>query len=395
MTAIDTTATPRDTSAPARVDRTRVAVMTLAHGVNDSYGNCLQTLLPSLTASLGFSLSLAGGMVTAYSITNGFIQPVLGYVADRWATRFMSVVGLAMTATGTALLGLAPHWTVLMVLALLGGLGTAIYHPQAAAMVVAVSGPRRATMMSVYLMGGNIGLALGPFFVALLTDHRGLAATWLLIFPGLMGALMLVQFAPRDWNPAATGRGPGLLSVLKANRSLLVRLFAVVTTRSWAHYTLLALLPFYLKDKGLGETERGLIITLITLAGAFGGVVGGYLADRVMSRRTVIAGSLALSSLFVVPLLYVDGWVRLPFAVLTGATLLGSFAVLTVKGQEIMPQNVGLASGFMLGLTISLGGLFVLPMAWIADNVTGIGPMLNVAIVLPLAAAALALTLPE
>jgi FSR family fosmidomycin resistance protein-like MFS transporter len=75
-------------------------------------------------------------------------------------------------------------------------------------------------------------------------------------------------------------------------------------------------------------------------------------------------------------------------------TLLGSFSVLTVKGQEVLPQNVGLASGFMLGLTISLGGLFVLPMGAVAD-VIGLAPVIHLAVVLPPLAAVMALALPE
>ena len=135
-------------------------------------------------------------------------------------------------------------------------------------------------------------------------------------------------------------------------------------------------------------------MALITLAGAVGGVAGGYIADRWTSRRTVIVGSLLLASGCTFMLLHSDGALRWVWAALTGMTLLGSFAVLTVKGQEVMPKNVGLASGFMLGLTIGLGGLFVLPMGALADQI-GLNPVIHIAVVLPPVAALLARTLPE
>jgi len=375
-------------------DLPRVGLLTLAHLINDSYGNYVAILLPLLRDDLHFSLGLASALVTANTITSGVIQPLLGYVADRWATRLMSVAGILMAAAGASLLGLAPHYLVLVALAILSGLGTAVYHPQAAAMVVAVAGERRATMMSLYLMGGNVGLATGPWLVTLLVEGHGLQATWLMLLPGALGALMLYQFAPRQWSPIPPGSGPPLWTVLRRYRAVLARLLAVVATRSWAHYTLLAFLPLYLRDLGVGASERAGIVFLITFAGAFGGVIGGYLADRWVSRRTVIVGSLVLATGCTLFLLHSDGWVRWLWATLTGMTLLGSFSVLTVKGQEVLPQNVGLASGFMLGLTISLGGLFVLPMGAVAD-VIGLAPVIHLAVVLPPLAAVMALALPE
>jgi MFS transporter, FSR family, fosmidomycin resistance protein len=382
------------TTSERRVDRSRIGVMTLAHGLNDSYGNYVGILIPLLRHDLGLSYALAGAIITANSITSGIIQPLFGYMADKWATRLMSVVGIVLSAVGASMLGLAPHYAVLIGLAALNGLGTAVYHPQAAAMVVAVAGDRKATMMSLYLMGGNIGFALGPLIATWLATGRGLHSTWVAVFPGLIGALFVFRFAPRDWSPATVDRGPSLWLVIKQNRAVLSRLLAVIATRSWAHSSLLAFLPLYLQELGVVSRDRAVLVTLITFAGAFGGLLGGYVADRWFSRRLVIVGSLLLSTVCIALLLHSDGWLRFLWASLTGATLLGSFSVLTVKGQEVMPRNVGLASGIMLGLTISLGGLFVLPMGVLADFV-GVDTVIHIAVILPPIAALLALALPE
>ena len=378
------------------IDVPRIALLTLAHGINDSYGNYVVILLPLLAAPehLDFSLALAGAVVAANTITSGIIQPLLGYLADRWATRMISVAGLLMSGIGAAMLGLAPHYIVLIGLAMLNGFGTAAYHPQAAAMVVAVSGERKASVMSLYLMGGSIGFALGPLIAEGLVGGWGFGATIFAIFPAFLGAGLLYVLAPHNWSPRAPGSGPKLWTVIKQNRAVLSRLLAVVATRSWAHYALMALLPFYLERRGVGSGTRAGVVALITLAGAVGGVFGGYLADRWTSRRTVIMGSLLLASACTLALLHSSGIMLWLWAALTGVTLLGSFSVLTVKGQEILPQNVGLASGIMLGLTISLGGLFVLPMGALAD-VVGLNPVIHIAVLLPPVAALLARALPE
>jgi MFS transporter, FSR family, fosmidomycin resistance protein len=385
----------QSTGEEQRADLPRIGLMTFAHFVNDSYGNYIANLLPLLTVKLAFDKGLAGILVAAYSITSSVIQPALGYLADRLATRMLSVVGLLASAVGAVLMGVAPHYVVLLALAIVSGLGTASYHPQAAAMVVNVAGNRRATMMSLYLLGGNLGFAGGGWLVVWIALNLGWGAVGLLAIPGMLTAALVYFAAPRDWSPNAGQTGPSLGDVIRENRAVLTRLLAVVSIRSWGHTGLMAFLPLYfVEEKGMAEDEASLLITIVLLTGAFGGVIGGYLADNWVKRRTVIVVTLLLAGLFGFLMLEADGVMRWVLAVLTGLNLLGSFSVLTVKGQELLPNNVGLASGFMLGLTIGLGGLFTTPLGFAAEAF-GLSPVLHAVVFLPPLAALLALRLPE
>jgi FSR family fosmidomycin resistance protein-like MFS transporter len=384
------------TETAASPDTRRIGVMTLAHFVNDSYGNYIAVLLPLLRPELGFSLGLAGVLVASYQITSSIVQPALGYVADRFATRVISVFGTMAAAIGASLMGLAPHYVFLLMLAVVSGLGTAAYHPQAAAMVVNVAGRRRATMMSLYLMGGNLGFAVGPALAVWVVERLGWHGMPLLAVPGLLMGGVIYVAAPRNWSPNAGRGGPSLLEVIRRNRVILGRLLAVVGVRSWGQMGLMAFLPtFLVEDKGFTEGAAAVLVMVLLFTGAFGGVIGGWIADnRWASRRTVIVVSLALSGAFGLAMLSVDGALLYVFAVLTGLTLLGSFSVLTVKGQEVLPGNVGLASGFMLGLTIGLGGLGTLPLGFAAEQF-GLSAVVYFAALLPPLAALLALRLPE
>lgn len=380
--------------AGGSVDVPRIGLMTLAHFINDSYGNYLVVLLPLLSERLDFGLGLAGMAVTAYTITSSVVQPVLGYVADRLATRMLSVVGTMLAAVGAAMLGVAPNYIIIVALAALSGLGTAAYHPQAAAMVVSVAGQRRATVMSLYLLGGNIGFAIGPYVAVWVINNVGWGAVPLLAVTGLAMGGVLYLAAPRDWSPNAGRGGPSLWAVIRQNRAVLSRLLAVVAVRSWGHTGLMTFLPFYFIDQGMTKQSTALLVTTMLLTGAFGGVIGGYIADRWARRRTVIVVSMVLAGVFGLLLLQSDGPWRWVLAILTGVNLLGSFSVLTVKGQEILPNNIGLASGIMLGLTIGLGGLGALPLGFAADAI-GLTPVMYFVVFLPPLAALLALQLPD
>lgn len=387
---------PRATpAAPASPDVRRIGVMTLAHFVNDSYGNYINVLLPLLVLKLDFSYGYASVLVAAYTVTSSIVQPALGFMADRLATRLLSVIGTIAAAVGGTLIGLAPSYAVLIVLAVISGLGTAAYHPQAAAMVVNVAGRRRATAMSLYLLGGNLGFAIGGSLALWVVENLGWRGMPLLAVPGIIMGGVLMVAAPRDWSPNAGQGGPSLWRVIHANRGVLGRLLAVVGIRSWGHYGLMAFLPLYMVDvRGMSVERAGALVLTILLVGAFGGVLGGWLTDNGLSRRIVIVVSLLLSGVFGWLLLESSGPLLWVFAVLAGITLLGSFSVLTVKGQEVLPNNVGLASGFMLGLTIGLGGLGTLPLGFLADRV-GLSPVIHLAVLLPPVAGLLAFLLPD
>lgn len=376
-------------------DVRRISLMTLAHFVNDSYGNYLAVLLPLLIPRLDLSYGQFSILVAAYTVTSSIVQPGLGYLADRLATRMLSVVGTVAAAVGATAIGLAPQYALLVPLVLLSGLGTAAYHPQAAAMVVNVAGRRRATAMSLYLLGGNLGFALGGVTALWVVENLGWRPLIFLCIPGLlMGALVYVA-APRNWSPDAGSGGPSLWRVIAEHRGLLGRLLAVVGIRSWGHYGLMSFLAAYLVEYERWDARRaGVLVAVVLFTGAFGGVIGGWVADTWVSRRTVIILSLVLAGVFGTLLLQIDGPARWVLAVLTGLTLLGSFSVLTVKGQEVLPNNVGLASGFMLGLTIGIGGLGTLPLGFAAD-IVGLAPVIHFAVLLPPVAALLALRLPD
>jgi FSR family fosmidomycin resistance protein-like MFS transporter len=375
-------------------DVQRIAIMTAAHFVNDSYAQYLAILLPLLAAILGFSLGLAAVIVTAYTITSSIIQPYLGHIADRHATRLISVVGMIAVAVGASMLGVAPTFTVLLLFAVLSGVGTAAYHPQAAAIVVALSGERRATTMSTYLVGGSLGLALGPIAVARVA-HWNLHATPLLMLPGIVMAIIVYFTVPRDWAPkgGAGARTASLWHVLWRYRRVLGILLGVVILRSWTQQGLLTFLPFLYHDQGFAPGHAAAVLAAFGITGSAGGLLGGYLADR-FSQRPIVVWSLLLAGPLLVALPRLGGAAVFADAALSGILLLASWNVLTVMGQQILKNNVGMASGLMLGLSIGLGGLAVIPMGILADRV-GTLPILTALGLFAPAAGALALILPN
>ena len=376
--------------------RRDVGVMALAHLVNDTYAWMLPALLPLLLVKLDLSLGSAGLLITLYQASSSFTQPILGHLADRGAqTRWMAWAGVAISGLAAGSLGLAPSFAVIALVLLVGGLGTALYHPVSAALVsAALPTATRGRWMSVYISAGNFGLPIGTFVLGVVVATAGLGATWIVALPALIMAVLVWRFGPTR---VAHRGGPalGLAAIFRENRTMLSRLIAVAATRAWASALVASFLPLYAVARGSSVIDASRILTLFLLAGAVGGLVGGTLADR-LGRDRVIVTSLLVASPFCVLLgaQPAVGPVFLVAAAMCGLLLNGSFVVLAVRGQESLPGSLGMVSGLMLGLSIGLGGLAVAPMAALAERV-GIPVALDVAAVLAVGCAFIMRTVPQ
>lgn len=374
------------------MDKRRIALLAGSHFANDLYGNCLASLLPFLIPALGLSLPMVGLLVATYQMTSSVVQPALGHLADRFGTRFFSFAGTAAVALGASSLGVAPGYVFLLVLIAGAGLGTASFHPQSAAMVNALSrGRGGGAVMAMYITAGNAGYALGPMVVVPLVLALGLQATPILAIPGLVSALLLALYAPRNWLKRPERGHPPLWRVFASEWSGLTRLLSLATFRAVTVIALITFLPLLFQSRGYPPTMWAGLMTVFLFSGTGAGLLGGYLSDRI-GRRWVIAGSLFLTVPLVLAMLRSEGAVLWLVTGLAGAAILGPFAVLTVRAQEMLPQNVGMASGLLLGFSMGVGGLAMSPISLLAERL-GLFETLELLAFLPLVSALLAMTL--
>jgi FSR family fosmidomycin resistance protein-like MFS transporter len=110
------------------------------------------------------------------------------------------------------------------------------------------------------------------------------------------------------------------------------------------------------------------MLTVFLAGGAAAGLYGGHLSDRV-GRRRIIVVSMLLYPVFMSLMILSSGPILWVLAAASGAALLASFSVTIVLAQELLPRNLGLASGLILGLGFGMGGLGAAVSGWIADMV--------------------------
>jgi FSR family fosmidomycin resistance protein-like MFS transporter len=293
---------------------------------------------------------------------------------------------------GIALAAAAPAYWLVLLLVVISGLGVAAYHPEGSKFAAYAGGRKRASAMSLFSIGGNVGYALGPTVTTPLVLALGLTGALLLSLPvlGVALALLLVspylaRFAPE---PGAAGRAEG-----EDRPGALALLLGVIAFRSVAWFGLITFVPLWEVSLGHSKAEGSHLLSLMLLAGGLGTLAAGPLADRLGRRPVLNVSLLATAPLIFVYVLVggISGAIALAFV---GVCVIGTFGVTMVMSQEYLPSRIGMASGLSIGLSIGLGGIAAVGLGALADSVD-LQAAMYAAAAAPLAGLALALLLPS
>src|SRR5690349_22029002 len=178
------------------MDRRAMAALAAGHMAVDFAGGALPALLPFLKDRFGLSYTLVAVLVLASSVSSSIVQPLFGLWSDRRGAIWLLPSGVALAGVGIALASIAPSYWLVLVFVVVSGLGVAAFHPEGSKFAAFAGGNRRASAMSLFSIGGNLGFALGPTVATPLVLAFGLAGGLLLSVPCLCVALALLLLAP-------------------------------------------------------------------------------------------------------------------------------------------------------------------------------------------------------
>ncbi len=123
----------------------------------------------------------------------------------------------------------------------------------------------------------------------------------------------------------------------------------------------------FLITQGIHLKSGSLMLAFFLASGAAAGLYGGHLSDR-LGRRGVVAISLLIFPLLTALFILSKGPLQWLLVGASGAALLASFSVTVVMAQELLPRNLGLASGVILGLGFGAGGMGTAVSGFLADR---------------------------
>lgn len=338
------------------------------HLAVDFASGSVPALIPFLAGRFHLGYALSALLLLAATISSSVVQPLFGLWSDRRGALWLIPGGAFVAAVGVAGASLSPAYPLVVVLAFVGGLGVAAFHPEGAKFAAYASGHKRASGMSYFNIGGNTGYALGAFVTGQLVVLLGLVGGLLAMVPVVAAAGALARMAPRL---SRLARERGVVTDIargEDRRGAMVLLGTVIALRSVTWFTLLAFVPLWIVSRGHSKADGGRVLFLMLLAGALGTLLLGPLADRFGLRRTLVATQAALTPLVLV-FVFVGGVAGLVALMFVGVCVVGTFGVTMVLSQQYLPRHVGMASGLSVGLAMGVGGIAAFVLGAVADTI--------------------------
>lgn len=346
-------------------------LMSLAHFVLEASFNFLPVTYVLLIPKLGLSYERVGALVFLTAILGSGTQPLFGWLSDRGDPRRIVLVSLIWSGVLMGLVGFMPTYGALAALLGLASLGSAAFHPPAAALSSQTEATNRGRAMSLFSVGGNLGSALSPALVGLALGSVGLAATAVVIPLALLTAWLLMRrFRATPPPVPRVDAGPGAVPATTVGSMVaLMAIVTVVGARSYYQMAVMTYLPEWLQANGQSLAMAGAALAVFMIAVSLGSLFGGTLADR-FGRLPVIVVSLVMIGVGHWFMMRLSGPSQMVAVALVGAMIGASFPVTIVLAQEAWPQKVGMASAIVMGLGWMPAGLGAWVVGRVADGST-------------------------
>jgi SHS family lactate transporter-like MFS transporter len=310
-----------------------------------------------------------------------FMRPVgailFGMMADRFGRRLPLMLNIVFFSLVEVLSGLAPNYTVFLILRLLYGIGMGGEWGVGASLALEsvpvkwrgiLSGLLQEGYAFGYMLAAGAYFLIYPYFESYHPHHGWRYMFFIGGLPALLSLFVRAKVKdPEAWHRSRTDWSAYRRAIFSSWRRFIYLVALLTLMVAFAHGTQ-DLYPTFLKKELLLELKLNVVkwsslITIFSMVGAIiGGIVVGKISDHIGRRRAMILAVILAACL--IPL-----WVgvhTLPLVFL-GAFLMqfmvqGAWGVVPAHMNELSP---GTSRGFFPGLAYQMGALCSSGIAWL------------------------------
>jgi len=318
-------------------------------------------LLPLIRADLQISFTQAGLLSVAATLAYGLMQIPAGYLADRFGPGRPFFVGLFGWSAMCIAFGMVhAYWLALVTLLVAGAFRALLFAPGLALLASWFPPERRATAMSLFMLGGFSGSILFALAGPPLAERYGWRAAFIAFAALGVGAALLFRGFARDRPHTQPARRVAVAEVLTLAR---FPIMWVCSSLQFVRFTVTTAFNFWLPsllvaDRGLSVQAAGLVMAMSAALMAPSSTLGGYVSDRLRNPPLVIGAALAILACTNALLATVESIPLLLVVIAVNSVFLQFYfgPLFVVPMETLGPRFAGTATGFG-NLFANIGGL--------------------------------------
>lgn len=363
--------------------------ISFAHLLNDLLQAVIPASYPILKDAYNLTFTQVGLITFAYQMAASILQPFVGFYTDRKPKPYSQLVGMLFTLSGIVLLSYAVSFPIILVSVVLVGIGSSIFHPEAARVSFLASGGKRGLAQSIFQIGGNTGTAIGPLLVAWIVVPNGQKHIIWFTIVAIIGLGVLSRIAKwyQEHINLNAKKKIALENLPNLSQRRVVASVVILLVLIFSKYFYVASISsyftFYLMEKfRLSVEDAQFHLFLFLLSVAIGTLLGGPLGDK-FGRKYVIWFSVLGAAPFTLLLPYADLFWTGVLSVIIGIIISSAFPAILVYAQELLPKKLGMVSGLFYGFAFGMGGLGSALLGYLADH-TSINYVYAICAYLPL-----------
>jgi FSR family fosmidomycin resistance protein-like MFS transporter len=345
-----------------------IGLVSLAHGSSHFFHLILPPMFPWLKAEFGFNYAELGLLMTIFFVVSCLIQAASGFLVDRIGARPVLLMGSGLLALAALFYSQSDSYVMLMIGAVIAGCGNGVFHPVDYTLINhKISPPNLPYAYSLHGVTGYIGWAAAPAFmvaVATISDWR-----MAFISAAILEALILIVLwlgrtsllddvqARRDESEAshmANNPDGAPMSTFGFLRLPIVWLcwiflfFSMSATTGLQSFAPTALFKIY----DIAVSSGNYYLTLMSLGGAGGMLLGGYLATKLKVPERIITMCFTLN--IVIGLLMATGLVPIDL-ILIAFTVIGLGLGIAAPSRDLIIRSAtpSGSSGRVYGIVYS------------------------------------------
>ncbi len=344
----------------------RVLTISTAHFAHDVFSSFLAPLLPLIIEKLGLSLSMVALLDIIRRIPALF-NPILGLIAEKRDVKYFVIFTPAITAISMSLIGLAPSYGILLILLLVSGISSALFHIPSPTMIKKASGDKTGTGMSFFMVGGEFARTVGPILATAGVSWWGLEGVYKLMPIGIVASLIL-YIKLRDFQthiaPKKREKGDTKALLLKY-KSFFIIIGLFILFQSALRSSLTLYLPVYLTQNGSSLWYSGISLAVLQFSGVLGVFFSGNISDKIGRYKTILFTSIG-STVFMALFIYFQNIFILG---VLGFFVFASTPVLMALVQDTNSSMPTFMNSIYMAINFGVSSIIVFGIGFLGDSI--------------------------